>query len=99
MAVREANTEPGIMPFGKYKGQSLNAVALDKRYMAFLRGQQAFYGRCYAIAYYPNTMDQLQDLLSTLVPFPTRRAPKLPAAKIVLNADGYSATNPTGGQH
>ena len=97
MAVREANTELGIMPFGKYKGQSLNVVALDKRYMAFLRGQQAFYGHCYAIAYYPNTMDQLQDLLITLVPFPTRARQNPPDAKTVLNTHGRWVTNPTGG--
>jgi uncharacterized protein (DUF3820 family) len=98
MAAREANAEPGSMPFGKHKGQPLHVVVVDQRYMAFLRRQEAWYARVYDLPYYPNTMKELRDLAGAIVPFPTRKAPKPPAAKIVLNAVGYTATNPSGPQ-
>ena len=72
METAEARTPQGIMPFGKYKGQPLNVVVLDWRYMAYLRGTQTYYRRNFGFDYYPNTMAQLCDLQGTIVPFPQR---------------------------
>jgi uncharacterized protein (DUF3820 family) len=65
-------SHPGVMPFGKYKGQPLNVVVRDRRYMAHLRGTHAYYHRELGLDYYPNTLAQLRDLQTTIVPFPTK---------------------------
>jgi uncharacterized protein (DUF3820 family) len=73
MAAVEAKAGAGIMPFGKYKGQPLNIVIRDLRYMAHLRGMQSYFYREFGLDYYPDTLGQLQAHQNTIVPFPVNR--------------------------